>query len=78
MYFTAYHKGKAYCTKLNDGKDTPLAHVGGAVTAGVLTTTTTNPLWVVKTRMQLDEASIGTCQSVCRGRVCWVLLPVLS
>ncbi|EEP78257.1 conserved hypothetical protein [Uncinocarpus reesii 1704] len=44
-------------------KDATLVHVLSAASAGIVTGTATNPIWVVKTRLQLDRSrSSGTAQ----------------
>lgn len=35
--------------------DTPFVHICSAVTAGVTACTATNPIWLIKTRLQLDQ-----------------------
>lgn len=54
IYFFCYANSKKYLnTVLNP--DTPLVHIGSAVTAGVTACTATNPIWLIKTRLQLDQ-----------------------
>lgn len=57
IYFWAYSSCK---TSLNrrailGHRDTPLVHITSAATAGCVSSVTTNPIWVVKTRLQLDR-----------------------
>lgn len=43
--------------KMNGGKDTIWVHLLAAVSAGFVTSTATNPIWLVKTRLQLDKSN---------------------
>ncbi|KAE8267451.1 hypothetical protein A4X09_0g4892 [Tilletia walkeri] len=58
--FYTYGNGKRILAeRINHGVETPLIHLAAAAIAGVVTATVTNPIWVVKTRLQL-EASRST------------------
>ncbi|KAI9819797.1 MAG: hypothetical protein M1832_003872 [Thelocarpon impressellum] len=42
---------------LNLSKDAVAVHIIAAATAGIVTSTATNPIWLIKTRLQLDKSS---------------------
>ncbi|KAH7309920.1 mitochondrial carrier domain-containing protein [Stachybotrys elegans] len=42
----------------NRAENDPVVHAQAAVVAGIATATLTNPIWLVKTRLQLDKAKI--------------------
>ncbi|KAI9475773.1 MAG: mitochondrial carrier domain-containing protein [Benjaminiella poitrasii] len=52
--FYTYGNGKRIFTELNHGKETSIVHLTSAATAGMVTATATNPIWVIKTRLQLQ------------------------
>lgn len=41
---------------LDYSKDAAIIHAQAAIIAGIATTTITNPIWLVKTRLQLDKS----------------------
>lgn len=54
--FYVYGNGKRLISeKLNHGHEAPWVHLMSGVAAGVATSTATNPIWMVKTRLQLDK-----------------------
>lgn len=63
IYFSTYHRGKAVLAESTGLLDSdPRVHLGAACLAGAATCTATNPIWMVKTRMQLQARS-GTYTS---------------
>lgn len=54
--FWAYGNGKRiYSSLFFNGEETTGVHLLSAATAGIVTGTATNPIWLVKTRLQLDR-----------------------
>ncbi|KAK9766676.1 Pyrimidine nucleotide transporter, mitochondrial, variant 2 [Basidiobolus ranarum] len=54
IHFAAYGNGKRILTELNGGKESSLIHLSAAASAGIITATATSPIWLVKTRIQLQ------------------------
>lgn len=56
IYFSTYAKTKHALTDRNGGKEGALIHLSAAASAGIATATATNPIWLIKTRMQLQQS----------------------
>ncbi|KAM3460357.1 putative carrier [Beauveria bassiana D1-5] len=54
--FYVYGNGKRILAeRWNGGEEAPWVHMLAAGAAGIATSTATNPIWMIKTRMQLDK-----------------------
>lgn len=54
-FFTYGTTKEFYSKTFNNGKEDPYIHLMAAATAGWATSTATNPIWLIKTRLQLDQ-----------------------
>lgn len=60
IYFTIYSKSKNFYGKMGPFNSShPVVHMLSAMTASFSTSTLTNPIWFVKTRLQLDFRTTG-------------------
>ncbi|KAI1080498.1 mitochondrial carrier protein rim2-like protein [Whalleya microplaca] len=67
--FYVYGTGKrAYAQWTGLAADNPAVHLASAVTAGIATGSATNPIWLVKTRLQLDRNDAERKGDVSRRR----------
>lgn len=67
--FFAYGNGKRIISQqFNDGKEASWVHLLAAAQAGIITGTATNPIWLVKTRLQLDKSKAERAGSGMGGR----------
>lgn len=65
IYFTVYSKTKNFLGMLGPlSTSSPVVHMLSAMTASFSTSTLTNPIWFVKTRLQLDFRSTGVRKKI--------------
>jgi solute carrier family 25 folate transporter 32 len=57
VYFSVYERLKERLRRDAHGEDAPAAHAAAAAGAGAATVLATNPLWVAKTRLQVQTAA---------------------
>ncbi|XP_035443562.1 mitochondrial carrier protein Rim2 isoform X2 [Spodoptera frugiperda] len=65
IYFCTYSQAKAILNQ-NISPDTPIVHLSAASAAGFVSCTMTNPIWFVKTRLQLDGQNVTALQCIKR------------
>lgn len=64
LNFFTYGNGKQIIANhFNNGQESSVVYLAAAVLAGVFTGTATNPIWVVKTRMQLSASQANPYRS---------------
>lgn len=54
-FFTYGSTKEVLLSKFNDGKEATWIHLASGINAGLVTSTATNPIWLIKTRLQLDK-----------------------
>lgn len=61
IYFWSYSTTKQNLNRRlpKDNRDTPFVHVLSAASAGFISSCVTNPIWLIKTRLQLDRSQGG-------------------
>ncbi len=57
IYFSTYAKTKHQLTDWNGGRESSGVHLLSAASAGIATATATNPIWLIKTCMQLQQSN---------------------
>ncbi|KAJ3271083.1 hypothetical protein HDV01_007096 [Terramyces sp. JEL0728] len=57
VYFSVYNKGKAVYSNWH-GEENSKVHMISALTAGFATASFSNPIWLIKTRMQLQSEHV--------------------
>lgn len=68
IYFCAYSKSKVTFNTILP-PDTPIVHVCSAFCAGFVACTLTNPIWFIKTRLQLDHRTNKITAIECTRRI---------
>jgi len=65
-YFAVYHKSKTILGSHLSKTNASITHLLAALTASWTVSTLTNPLWFIKTRLQLDQTTSGQRKSILR------------
>lgn len=80
IYFSTYSSAKHLLMGVNGGVESSWIHLSSALAAGIATSTATNPIWLVKTRMQLQcstPTNAATISSTPIYRNSWHCLRVI-
>ncbi|KAL5492324.1 RIM2 [Sanghuangporus weigelae] len=73
--FFTYGNGKQIIANtFNHGEENTYVHLSAAALAGIVTSSVTNPIWVVKTRMQLVSERVGSDASTRRMASSWAVI----
>ncbi|KTW26351.1 hypothetical protein T552_02834 [Pneumocystis carinii B80] len=60
IHFYTYENTKKIFIKYFNNNESSWIHLMSAISAGIVTSTITNPIWMIKTRLQLDKAAVKT------------------
>ncbi|TIA31365.1 carrier protein Rim2p/Mrs12p [Aureobasidium pullulans] len=67
-FYTYGNCKRIYASWFKIEDSAPGVHVAAAATAGIVTGTATNPIWLIKTRLQLDHSTLPSPGSILRPR----------
>lgn len=57
-FFTYGYSKDIFKREFFNGEESSVLHLMAGITAGIVTSTATNPIWLIKTRLQLDKANV--------------------
>lgn len=66
-FFVYGNAKQIYANHFSQGQENPYVHLASAASAGIATSTATNPIWLIKTRLQIDRHPRDVTKSLYRG-----------